>query len=88
MVVCTLAGREEAGEWLEFRIVIIGCKLTAPQAHWRGLPIDVPPADIFVSYYYDGNAAFDGQTGERTHWLPKKKEDCSTYGCVEPGASS
>ncbi|OXG65732.1 hypothetical protein C351_02169 [Cryptococcus neoformans c8] len=55
------------------------------QAHWRGLPIDVPPADIFVSYYYDGNAAFDGQTGERTHWLPKKKEDCSTYGCVEPG---
>lgn len=88
MVVCALAGGEEAGECLVFRVVIIGCKLTTPQAHWRELPTDVPPADIFINYFYEGNAAFDGETGERVFWLPKKKEDCSAYGCVEPGACS
>lgn len=86
MVVCTLAGGEEAGECLVL-VVIIGCKLTTPQAHWRELPTDVPPADVFISYFYEGNAAFDGETGERVFWLPRRKEDCASLGCVEPGAS-
>ncbi|KIR57551.1 hypothetical protein I314_06690 [Cryptococcus bacillisporus CA1873] len=54
-------------------------------AHWRELPTDVPPADVFISYFYEGNAAFDGETGERVFWLPRRKEDCASQGCVEPG---
>ncbi|WVQ81623.1 hypothetical protein IAT38_003747 [Cryptococcus sp. DSM 104549] len=54
-------------------------------AHFRELPAHLDLTDIFVSYFYDGNAAFNAITGERSFWLPKREEDCEFRGCIAPG---
>ncbi|ODN80081.1 hypothetical protein L198_07891 [Cryptococcus wingfieldii CBS 7118] len=55
-------------------------------SHWRALPSHPPLPNILVSYFYDGLAAFDGDTGERIFWLPKKEESCAVDGCVNIGS--
>ncbi|WVQ81664.1 hypothetical protein IAT38_003789 [Cryptococcus sp. DSM 104549] len=55
------------------------------KSYFRDLPTHISPGDIFVSYFYDGNAAFDAKTGKRLFWLARREEDCGHMGCVEPG---
>ncbi|WVR04590.1 hypothetical protein IAU60_001598 [Kwoniella sp. DSM 27419] len=53
------------------------------QAHFD-LPANTR-GDVFVNYFYQGNAVYDSQTGQRTAWLSKREQSCSYAGCVEPG---
>ncbi|WVF69931.1 hypothetical protein IAT40_004715 [Kwoniella sp. CBS 6097] len=54
------------------------------RAHFKQFPQSAQ-GDIFVNYYYQGNAMYDSETGNRVEWLPKKQESCTYMGCVPLG---
>ncbi|WVQ97974.1 hypothetical protein IAU59_005094 [Kwoniella sp. CBS 9459] len=55
------------------------------RSHFKHFPQSIQ-GDIFVNYYYQGNALYDSATGNRVAWVPQKKESCTHMGCVPFGA--
>ncbi|OCF37388.1 hypothetical protein I317_04503 [Kwoniella heveanensis CBS 569] len=80
------AGGGQGGEYMSgmYEWLYVHWQEDKKRAHFKEFP-QRARGDIFVNHFYQGNALYDSETGNRVEWAPYKKESCTYMGCVPFG---